>query len=187
MNGILRLSLVVIIGLMTACGSNEYMQEVATIDSLQIELDEAVLTYQQWDIDSLDAIHATMQKQINIAKDLIRAGRDTLSLEDGITLGDYKSSSKVFRDVKSKSVHFQSEIKVSESQLTNLKKDLQNGTIANKDSIKLYMDAEKEAVGQLIETLNQNNKKFELGMMKYEALYPKVTALLEELRNGYNN
>jgi len=174
---------------LNACNSagDKYKQEIAVVDSLQISLDEVVHEYRMWDMDELAGIKDKIELNLKALTDEMKANKDTLLKDQAIMLGNYKSSSKVFRDLAVKDKQFLEAISLTEEQLLNLKTDLSKGAITSQDSINAYIEDEKKSVGILVAGLQKANRRFKMGKGKFELMNPQVKQILDSLLKRNDN
>ncbi|MFT4659945.1 MAG: hypothetical protein ACI8XB_000201 [Patiriisocius sp.] len=177
------LLIVSLIGALGSCKNNaDYSYQIAVVDSLQISLDESILAYNQWNMDSLKIIKGTMEGKLREMTVLLKQVKDTIAKDDGIFLGSYKSAGNAFKSTIVNDRKFKKEIDITNLQLANLRNDLKNKSLSE-ESIMSYLSDEKKAVTSLITGLDKTNKRYKLGTEQYKKMTPRVDSLISFLNS----
>lgn len=122
-----------------------YKEETTKCENLLATRDSLEEVYNEIDFEELIKIGEAATEQMDSIKHMLNSNGTTLSKEDAIFLGRYRSVSKPYRKLAENRQKIEFDLRLSKKQLEDLLKDISNKSVP-KDSVMLFLDSETEAV-----------------------------------------
>lgn len=147
---------------------------MATRDSLEE-------VYNDINFEELIRVGETATEQMDSIKRMLKENGTTLSKEDAIFLGRYRSVSKPFRKLTENRNKIEFDLSLSKKQLDDLLKDINNKSIP-RDSVMLFLDTEEEAVlvaQKNIEDLKESKRSVEEEFNKDQEEIKRIFKVVE--------
>ena len=158
-----------LLSILYSCGP-AYKQEIKTIDSLENEISVRLKKYDALDLENLNQI--ALKAKSNTAR-LKQVVTDTIDQELGRLMTIYKDYRKADLDMYRRFLQLKEELQYSQSQLNNLSTDLSKNSI-NKDSVRYYLELEKNASVQVIKQFEDMSSM----LPQYYQTFDSVNTLL---------
>jgi hypothetical protein len=164
----------------TSCKQgNGYPKEVATLDSLKVQLNKAdsIISKADTILINKDCSHTMVSLEL-----IKSSNKDTMSSG---AAGIFSALNKVrwsFQTFLGKRNVIKSEISKSIGQITHLSHDLQNGLI-KADSVSIYYNFEVKRATELIETVRFAIADINSNLPIYKIIAPQADSLISRLKN----
>lgn len=159
-----------------SCKPGSHSRVMNQIDSLQLMLDSSEMALKSIDSAKVREMGITSGKNLKDANSNIK---DSLKLEDGLLLSDYKYVHKAFDKYPEKNETFFEEIAFSKKQLTDLYSDLEKNLIDSAKAVEYY-DGEEVAIHHI----NKNITAF-VNIIKQKIIFFEENGLkIESLRDS---
>lgn len=167
------IALVVILSI-TAC-SNPNQKEIKEVDELITIAEETEKSLLSVDTARVFAIKKIMNEDYKILNQFT----DTLGKEEAFRIADIVGNKKKFFRLSANYNKYVQEIKLSKSQLTNLKKDLENEAI-KKEQFLRYFETEQQALMSINKKIHKSVDGIEQAIGKYELERPELLEIFEK-------
>lgn len=158
---------------------NGYSKEVATLDSLKVQLNKAdsIISKADTVLINKDCSH------IMVTLELIKmSNKDTMSSAAAGIFRDFNKIRWSLQTFLGKKNVIKSEINKSIGQITHLSHDLQNGLI-KADSVSIYYNFELKRATELVETVRFAIADINNQLPIYKVVAPQADSLVSRLKN----
>jgi hypothetical protein len=159
----------------------DFTDEIRKTDSLKTELVNATTGFYSLDSNKLNDAGVRINSYFSFINSNLK---DTITKEEALLLSNLKNISKVvgkyMKTKKDLKLHYNFNVK----QLENLAYDLQNKSIASKDSAKKFIMDEVIANGDLIHMMKMHMEKIPPKLKQYDSLMVPAEAFIRKINNG---
>ena len=144
--------LVVISALFSGCQSHQFDTEIATIDSLQTQLDSSATMLDKIDSVELANRQDSVQKSLLYLSSYFKNSRDTLMGPLSEKIARYRESAKAKDRILDTRKELLSQIEYSHKQLSDLKHDLSHGLQTREAADQNLLNEKRTAEGTISTT-----------------------------------
>lgn len=165
-----------------SCSGPQYTKEIASLDSLQKQLDSAEVMLNAIDSTAISTavsevpmdLHDITMRFRTISHDSI------MDRETATFISDYRSVLKPFKAYLREHKKLQADIDYSQGQIANLIHDLQKNIVDEKDAPQ-YIKHETDDAARTIQVTKMLANTVKEVMVRYNATKPKVKQYMESL------
>jgi len=161
-----------------SCSGPDMSKELATIDSLRTQVQNAKKEFMSMDTSRIDEINATAEKNISIIKNMYQPG-DTLTMEIGQRVTSYKGFRKAGMKMNGMRKTLRDEFTLTEKQLKLLADDINHNAL-NIDTVKVYLKAETEATMKLLSSYEAYKMTHAQAIKDFDSLNPIIENMIRE-------
>lgn len=157
--------------LIQSCSS--FKKEVKEVDSLIKILNgtkELILS-----VDTAEVFPLKREVKKNLQN--LQAYKDTLDRESAFLMSDYHSYRKTLYFISDNYYRFIAEVELSEKQLNDLKKDMNNGAITKENFVK-YFEAEQAIIVDLNTKISKAVNGLEIIIREIKKIQPQVDEIM---------
>jgi len=162
-----------------SCGNEiSYVNQVKTLDSIQVQLSKIELQLRQIDTAKLAAVSAQIGDELSFIQTNYK---DTMKKDMAMVLTEYQLIRKSYNLILLKFPEAQKELTITKEQLKSLGHDLKTNSI-DKANVEGALNTEMGAANESIQTVILMNNIIKLRMPRFEELKPNVMDLVNELK-----
>lgn len=162
--------------------STKHPEKVAQIDAMIVDLEQAQKCVDSINIELVSQLYKASDKQIQFLQKNYK--NDTISRQTALMLGDFRTSYKSLKKLKKMHGRLTKEIEFTESQLMNLKTDIESNLLTD-EKIQEHFESE----GKAMDFIRSNSTKLTYWQKRAislnNATKPKIDSLVLDMnRNG---
>lgn len=171
----------IIIISLVACRQTTYEHEIASIDSLLVQLDTLDLMHRRIDTSDFATLGKEFTENLAFVQKTYTLKEDTMPKDVAMLMSEYRGLKKPAKGFKDKYQRTAEELNFAKSQLADLRHDLQNNLLDSVFVDEMLTD-EKEAVKSISSSLEELKMSSDYTKKKREELEPKIDSLIQVLK-----
>jgi len=172
---------VILIVSLTGCDRTTYDHEIATIDSLLVQLDTLDLMHRRIDTTDFATLGQEFTDNLSFVQQAYTNREDTMPKDVAMLMSDYRSLKKPAKGFKDKYQRAAEELSFAKNQLADLRHDLQNNLL---DSVFVeeMLTEERQAVKAVSSSLEELKISSDFTKKRREELEPRIDSLIQVLK-----
>lgn len=177
-----ELALIILLALMVSgCEQTHYGKEIATIDSLLVELDTVDLMYRRIDTAGMADMSRKFSENLGFVQQAYINRKDTMSQDVALLMSDYRILKKPAKGFKGKYQKAGQELEFTKNQLADLRHDLQNNLL-DSNLVEDMLQDELKAVGMLENSVEALKLSTKFTKEKQADIEPRIDSLIQVLK-----
>jgi hypothetical protein len=159
----------------------DFGAEIKETDSLKTEIGKVAAGFNALDSAKIAVSENTIGAYLGyITQNL----KDTISREEALLLSTFKSIKKSFGKYTKTKRDLRRFYAFNLKQIDDLRNDLKEGMIENKDSARKYLSSEIEANRELVRMMRLHSEIIPNEIGRFDSLRPQVEEIIKKINNG---